>query len=195
MGQSLADKARALLDGGTSPGRSMADLAYSPVASGTSVDPPHGGIYFTDDATTTITAAGTYVKAAGVTAYSSPMRSEVDDGGGVNNRLRYTGAVARHFHVVAQASINFVSGTNQVASLQVWKYDASEAVGELVAHSKATAIVAGQGVAQITSHADFMLENGDYIELHVANIDGTGNIVVQEGYVFAMGMIPQISLA
>ena len=147
---------------------------------------PHGGIYFTDDVATEIVTTGEMVKAAGVTEYSSAMRHQVDDGG-TNNRLRYTGP-SLHFHAVAQCSINFVSGTNQTAAIQVFRYDAAAGIGQLIAHSLAVAVAPGQNVMQITTHCDAMLSDGDYLELHVANNSGTNNITVNEGYLFIMGM-------
>lgn len=161
---------------------------HNRVAADGAIEPPYGGLYFTTDAPTTITTVDTYVKAAGVTAYSSPMQNQVDDGGGVSNRLRYTGPTELHFHAVAQASINFVSGNNQIAALQVWKYTAATGLGALVPHSKAIAIVPGQDVMQITTHCDLMMAQNDYIELHVADVDGISDIIVQEGYLFLMGM-------
>jgi len=152
------------------------------------IEPPYGGIYFTDNATSVISVAGEFVKAAGVTSYSSGMRHFVDDGGGVANRLRYTGTTELHFHAVAQASVNFTSGTNQVAAIQVYKWDASAGLGALIPHSLAVAVAPGQSAMQLTTHCDVMLDQGDYLELHVANQDGTNDLVVQEGYAFIMGM-------
>lgn len=157
---------------------------------GNTVSAPFGGVYFTTDAPTTIVTQGVFVKAAGTTAYSSAMRYEIDDNG-VSNRLRYTGDRDVHFHIVAQSSINFVAGTNQVAAIQVWKFDASAGTGMLLAHSLAEAVAPVQNVMQITTHADMMLSTGDYLELHIANTSGTNNITVQEGYLFCVGMIPQ----
>lgn len=157
---------------------------------GNMVSAPFGGIFFTADTPTDIVTQGVFVKAAGTTAYSSMMRYEIDDDG-VSNRLRYTGDRHIHFHVVAQSSINFAAGTNQVAAIQVWHFDVSAGTGTLIAHSLAVAVAPGQNVMQITTHADMMLSTGDYLELHVANTSGTQNIIVQEGYLFCVGMIPQ----
>ena len=146
---------------------------------------PFGGLSVTTPAETTISVAGTYVKAAGTTTVQ-PMVRLVDMP--ANNQLRYTGTIMRHFHIVLQSSFEFASGTNLIAALQLYHYDASETTGALVAHSLAPSVVASTAVAQITSHADLMLDTNDYIEIHIANISNTNNITVQNGYLFMVGM-------
>ena len=146
---------------------------------------PFGGLSFTTPAETAIAVAGTYYKAAGTTTVQ-PHVHLVDMP--ADNRLRYTGTVPKHFHIVLQASIEYSTGTNLISGLQLWKYDNRAATGALVAHSEAKGVVDGTEVAQLTSHADLMLDTNDYIELHVANFDGDNNVTVNLGYVFMVGM-------
>lgn len=171
--------------------RGQIDLATDvtgnlPLANITSELLPYMGTYFSTPAVTTITVQGQYEKAAGTTTITNKSASMDDNS--VSNRIRYTGTAAKHFHIVAQASVDLASGTNQDIGIQVWKYDDSGASGALLAHSQARTTVAGTDVVQITTHADTMLDQNDYMELHVANHSGTPNITVQFGYLFAMGM-------
>ena len=145
---------------------------------------PYGGLYFTTPSVTTISASGTYYKAAGATTVTNARQFDMP----ANNRLRYLGTTARHFHIVLQCSITFDAGANQIAGIQLWKYDDSAGSGSLVAHSEAKSIVASTDIAQITSHADAMLDENDYIEIHVANHDNTNDIQVDLGYMFLVGM-------
>ncbi len=151
-----------------------------------SITPPFGGLYFSTAAVTTISVAGTYVKAAGTTTATN-LSSDITMP--ANNRLQYNGVAQKHFHIVAQASVDLASGTNQDIGLQVWRYDNSAASGALLAHSEARTTVAGTDVIQITTHADAVLDTSDYIELHIANNTGTPNITVEFGYLFLVGML------
>lgn len=146
----------------------------------------YGGIYFTTPAATTISVATTYYKASGTTT-STNLSTNMDMP--ADNRLRYTGTVMRHFHIVGQASITLASGTNQDIGIQVYKYDDSAGSGALLAHSEARTTIPGTNVVQITTHADAMLDENDYLELHIANHTGTNNCTVEFGYVFGVGMI------
>lgn len=150
------------------------------------VEHPYMGIYFSTPALTTITTATEYVKAAGTTSTSNISSTMSTDS--VDNRIKYTGTVMTHFHIVAQASVTLSSGTNQDIGIQVWKYDSSGAAGTLLAHSEARTTIAGTDVVQITTHADVMLDENDYIEMHIANHTNTNDVTVDFGYMFAVGM-------
>jgi hypothetical protein len=145
---------------------------------------PYGGLYFTTPALSTISVQSTYVKAAGATTATNLLLFDMP----VNNRLRYIGTTMRHFHIVLQTTLEFASGTNQIAGLQLWKYDDSAASGALIAHSEAQAIVPSTDLMQLTSHADAMLDENDYIEMHIANHSNTNNMTVNLGYMFLVGM-------
>lgn len=171
--------------------RGQIDLATDvtgtlPLANNTTELLPYMGIYFSTPAVTTITVQGQYEKALGTTTITNNSASM--DANGVNNRIRYTGATAKHFHIVSQASVALASGNNQDIGIQVWRYDSSGAAGALLTHSEAHTTIASTDVVQITTHADVMLDTNDYIELHVANHSGTPDVTVQYGYIFAMGM-------
>ena len=151
-----------------------------------SVRAPFGRIASNVPSLTTITTQNVFVKAAGTTTFGG-MSNQMD-GNAVNNRIRYTGPVSRHMHIVLQGSCQFATGTNLTVALQLYHYDDSAASGSLVAHSLARSVVAGANVQQVTSHADLMLDTNDYIELWVANTSGTQDVTVSNVYMFMMGM-------
>ena len=152
-----------------------------------SLSPDYAGLEFTTDAETSIAVAGTYVKAAGTTVITNSSSNMTN--GATNNRLVYTGAQPRHFHIVLQASIVLASGANQRVSMALWKFDSSEGTGSILSHSEAFNTLSGTAVEQITSHADTMLATNDYIEIHVTNNTNTNNMTVEYGYLFGVSMI------
>lgn len=152
-----------------------------------SLAPPMGGFYFSSTAATTIGTAGVYVKAAGTTT-STVLTSDMTMP--ANNRLTFSGASPRHFHIVAQASIQLSSGTNQLIGVQIYHYDNSAGSGSLLAMSEARNTVTGTNIEQITTHGDAMLDTGDYLEIHLTNHSGTTpTVTVAYGYLFGMGVI------
>lgn len=152
-----------------------------------SVRNPFMGVYVSTPAATTISVAGTAVKMAGTTTVTS--KTDDMDANAASNRVRYTGTVMRHFHVVAQATLTFVTGVNQNAVLQVYHFDASAGTGSLIVHSEARADIGGGDEFQVTTHADVMLDTNDYLEIWVANAANTNNMQAEEAYLFAMGMM------
>jgi len=152
-----------------------------------SLTPDYAGLDFTTPAETAISVATTYEKAAGTTTITNSSANMTN--GGVNNRLVYNGAASRHFHIVLQASVTLASGTNQNISVALYKWDNSAGTGAILSHSEAFTTISGTAVEQITSHADTMLDTGDYIELHVTNNTSTNNVTVDHGYLFGVSMI------
>lgn len=152
-----------------------------------SLSPDFAGLEFTTPALTTISVSETPVKAAGTTTTTSASANMST--GGENNRLVYNGATMRHFHIVLQASITLATGTNQNIEMGLYKWDASAGTGSILTHSEANNTLSGTAIEQITSHADTMLDTGDYIELWVANNSSTNNMTVQKGYLFGVSMI------
>lgn len=154
----------------------------------TSFAPPFMGLYVSTPTTTTITTQSVYVKVAGTTTVTNKS-DDFDDDSGTSNRARFIGVSPRHMHVVAQASVAPVSGTNQEFALQVWHYDDSAASGSYLAHSIARTTLAALSVEQITTHADVMMDTNDYLEIHIANNSSTVDVNVENLYLFAVGMI------
>lgn len=147
---------------------------------------PYGGLYFSTPAETTISDTN-FTKALGTTTITN-QSSDIDDNS-VSNRLRYTGALARHFHIVVQATVTIASGTNKNVGVGLYYYDDSAASGSVLAHSEARTTIQTTAEEQITSHADVMMDTNDYIELHVKNSTDTVNVTVELGYMFCVGML------
>lgn len=79
---------------------------------------PHGQLYISTPAATTVSGAGTFVKAAGVTTLeSSPYLFDMP----ADNRLRYTGLVSTHVNVMASLSFSLSTGHRDVISAAIYK--------------------------------------------------------------------------
>ncbi len=154
-----------------------------------SIHSPMMGIYFSSSAQTNVAVAGTYLKAAGTTTITNQM-GDMDDDSGTSNRIRYTGATLKHFHLVCQASITLSGGSGQNSGIQIWHYDASAAAGSLVVHSEAQSTQGSSAIRQITTHGDVLMDTNDYLELWVTNNTSASNDpTVSLGYLFAVGML------
>jgi hypothetical protein len=154
-----------------------------------SLTPDMAGYYWSSTSQTNVTSAGTYLKAAGTTAGTTTPTSNLSYDS-VSNRIKYTGAPGRHFHIVAQASIGLSAGTNQDIGIGVYHWDDSASSGALLPGSEAHNTQAGTDDAQVTTHADVVMDTNDYIELWITNHTSAANDpTVDFGYVFAMGMI------
>ena len=145
-----------------------------------SIAPPFMGCYVS-------TAAETSISVAGTTTISN--KSDDMDANSANNRIRYTGASPRHFHVVCQASITIAQGNNKKTGLQLWHYDDSAGSGSLTPESHAQTTITTTAIEQITSHADVMMDTNDYLEIHLANHTDTVNLTADFAYLFCVGMM------
>ena len=151
-----------------------------------SIQAPFGRVASATPALTTITTQDVMVKVAGTTTLG-PMPHLVDAGAS-DFRLRHTGPVAKHFHIALDVNAEFATGTNLIAAIQLWHWDASAGTGALVDHSYRRSVVAGAHVQQITMHSDIHLDTDDYIDLYVANTSSTQDVTIRNGYMFMMGM-------
>jgi hypothetical protein len=144
-----------------------------------SLTPPYGGFSFTSAVATTIGVQGTMVKALGTTTSTNLRNFTMPS----NNRLTYIGVPDRHMHIAVSISFT-TSGNNDDISLAVAKN------GVVVEHSKLTRFLAtGMDHGATAIHADFLLSTNGFLELFVTNEDSTSDVTIQQGYVFAMGMI------
>ena len=140
---------------------------------------PFGGLYISAPAATTIATPGTMVKAAGTSLATSLREMTMPE----NNRLTYTGVPDRHFHIVASASMTGM-GTNDNISVAIAKNDT------VLDHSKLTRFVGtGSDQGSVAGHADAILATNDYLEIFLTNEDAAANVTLEQGYLFAMGMI------
>lgn len=174
--RSLSDLLNNLFQDSQSPGSitpgDMRDLIVS-------LSPAYGAYFFTATAATTISVAGTYVKAEGTTVLTNARDFTMPS----NNRLVYTGAPDRHIHLVISVSFT-TAGSNDDISI------AGARNGAVINHTKMTRFLAtGSDHGSTASHGDITLSTNDFIELFVTNEDAMENVTVQQGYIFVMGMI------
>ncbi len=131
---------------------------------------------------TTIAVAGTYVKAAGSTSLDSGS-VDFDDDSGTNNRLKYTGAPARHVVISVSMAITTASN-NQVIGFKLAKN--GTVIDSSISRRK---IGTGTDVGNIMllAHAD--LVTGDYLEVFVTNETSASAITVENMHLIGTGLI------
>lgn len=142
---------------------------------------PHGRLSLDVAANTAIAIAGTYYKAAGTTALAAHY-TDFDDGGGADNRLRYTGVDDIHAHIAVSTSMT-ADSNNQIIGLQLAKNGVAQA-NTRARHKHAT----GTDIGSTALHGDFLMSTNDYIELFVTNETSTDPVQIEDLYVFALGM-------
>lgn len=147
--------------------------------------PPHGSLYISSSAETTISTVSTWTKAAGTTATVN-LRS-FDDDSGTNNRLRYTGTPDIHVHGVVSFTSQ-VATANKTLEYGAYHYDDSGASGAVLTHSIMGRRHATTDIGTGAIHFDVVLETNDYIELHIQNTTDNTNATVTYAYLFMLGM-------
>lgn len=148
----------------------------------------YGSMYISSSAATTISVAGTYVKAAGTTTDVNLHRFDGKVALGVNNRLKYTGTPNIHVHGAASFTTTMASGTNKVMGFAAYHYDDSAASGSTLTHSVVQANHVSTTPQSSAIHFDVMLSTNDYIEFWVTNTTDTTSPTVTHMYLFMMGM-------
>lgn len=144
-----------------------------------SLTPNYGGLYISTPAATTISVAGTMVKAAGTTTATNLRNFTMP----TDNRLTYTGVPDHHMHIALSFSMT-MAGINDSISVGVAKN------GTVDVASKLTRFVAtGSDQGAAASHVDFMMSTDDYMEVFVTNEDATAAVTLQQMYIFAMSMM------
>lgn len=140
--------------------------------------PPFGSCSVDGNATATvISTSSVYVKVAG-TMVSGDSSADMS---GAGNKLTYTGAAIRHFHIVTNMSVT-TAGNNVVVNIKLGKN------GTVIGTPVRRKVGTGSDVGAMSVHADVMLDTNDYIEVFVANDTDTSNITVEDLYFFAVGM-------
>lgn len=151
-----------------------------------SVAPSHGSFYVSSAAATVVAVAGTYTKVLGTTTLN-PNSDLVDMP--ANNRLRYTGAAAKHFGIDCSFSVTSPS-SNQVMGVRIWHYDDSAGSGAYLDFSEIRRkIGTGTDIGAASCHADVEMETNDYVELHLTNYTGTNNIQLDYMYMRMFGFL------
>lgn len=147
--------------------------------------PSYASMLVGTPAATTIAGADAPVKAAGTFVAGEASN---DMSVAATNKITYDGATERAFKVDVAATLAAASGTNQELEVSVYKYDASAASGAIVANCKVSNLAPGTvGVAVATS-CTVLLDTGDYVELHVANVTGAVNVTLEHGGMSMIGL-------
>jgi len=151
-----------------------------------SAAPAHGSCYFSSAAATVIAVTGTYTKVLGTTTLNAgPNLVDMP----ADNRLRYTGAAAKHFSLDCSFSVTSPS-SNQVMGVKFWHYDDSAGSGSYLDSSEIRRkIGTGTDVGAGSCHGDVLLDTNDYIELHLTNHTGTNNIQIDYMYMRIVGLL------
>lgn len=128
-----------------------------------------GSMYISSSSTTTISTVDTPVKIAGTTTTAEEFR--VDDDGGTDNRLRYTGEHTRHFTVICTMGVDS-AGNNKTYTIYVAKN------GTVLPESGVPRKIAGGGdVGSIAVSVTTEMETDDYIEMWVENNSDTTDFI------------------
>lgn len=151
---------------------------------------PHGGIYVSSSAATTISDTTNYFAAAGTTT-AQPDLNQFDMP--ANGRLRYTGKVPAHAHLVISTSLTSASNS-QVVHLRIGYYDDSAATTTYLEHSEIDQKTQATGgdIIAAALHGDLVMEENDYIFCAIRNDTSSTNVTLNFCYIFAMGM-PQLT--
>lgn len=138
-----------------------------------------GGMYVSSSAETTISVGGTSVKSAGTTTAMAPLNRFTMP---ASNRLTYTGTPDITALYVATGGLQ-VASTAALLSLSV--ADGGTEIASSV--QSADAHTAAEPVT-ITSVGITTLSQNDYLEMFVANEDGTDNVTLATGQLVVVGM-------
>lgn len=142
---------------------------------------PMGEIYQTTNTVATdITATGTFVLAAGDTTFNS---DSVDFDQPQANRLRYTGAKPKMFHVACTVSYHAAAGTNQQLQVHLRK-NGSVLPGSLIMDTNGTS----SDVESSAIHVATMMNQNDYLEVWTTDNSAANDVVFDTMNLFAMGM-------
>jgi hypothetical protein len=136
-----------------------------------------GSCYWEDNVTVTTTPLNVWTKVAGTT--TALMQKEFNMP--VTNRLEYTGAKTKHFHIVCQFSVISAGANDRSVEFSFYK-NGSRIVPKLAgnAHSGRP--------SSLALHTDVMLATNDYLELFMRNISTSDNMTVTQFYFFLMGL-------
>lgn len=167
----LTDLFRDGQDEGSINPQDMRDLIVSLI-------PSIGAIFFSTPVETIISMQGEKVLALGTTTLTTtPHDIDMPQ----NNRIRYTGTVAKHF--VIDAAISSISaGNNKNIEYQIFK-NGSPLIETLMGRAHGTGSAAG--AIPLTTNVD--MEPNDFLELFVSNESDDTNITIKNGTINMIG--------
>lgn len=163
------------LTAGSITAQTMRDLIVSLISS-------HVAMYITGGALTTIGVAGTYVKAAGVTAVPPGFTPRTFTHT-PSNRLTYDGIVVLHALVTASVSIS-AAGANKMVGLKLAKN------GVVIDSTVVmTNLQTGGDISAVSVLAAVDLDPNDFLEMYVTNLTDTTDVTIESMYFHIQGAI------
>jgi hypothetical protein len=145
-----------------------------------STAPAYGALYISSPAASTISVAGTPVKAAGTTA---EVASHSDVTVATTNRLTYTAAPDIDVIMLMAVSMTCVSSTVTVG-ISIGKN------GTQLAHTEIfRKIGTGTDQGAAATFGFTTLSQNDYVEMFVSNEDDTGNVTLTKGVFAILGVL------
>lgn len=150
---------------------------------------PMDEVYMNANGTATVISTGnTYTKMSGTT--TSGMLQDFDMP--ANNRLRYTGATTKNFHIGCTISISS-AGANDVVAAVIYKNGAVNGSNEYTSGTQLNAgiirlkLLNGADVSSTAIHVMSEMATNDYIELAIKNETDADDLTVSDFNLFAMG--------
>lgn len=143
------------------------------------IDVPAGEAWFSTPAATTIGTAGVYVKAAGTTTLETTPAA-VQFTMPSSNRLTYSGTETRKVKVTFTFSAT-TAGTNDLLGFALAK-NGTVADKTIIQRYVSTGTDEGAGAI----HGLFELDEDDYIEVFVTNVDATDTVTIERGNLTAV---------
>jgi hypothetical protein len=135
-----------------------------------------GSIVISSTAATTISDTTNFFKLAGTTALGTTENLNIDMP--ANNRLRYTGAETVRMQIWAALTVDSATNNQQIA-FKVWKWDSSAGTGALDDDSEIDGTTGNaNNFAAVTLVADELMDENDYIEIHVRNFSGANDVTL-----------------
>lgn len=138
-----------------------------------------GEVYMVGNTTATaITNTANYFKVAGTTIIGNNMG--FDNGGGISNRLRYTGAVTRMFHIAVSFSFSTASNSQNV------EFAVAKNGVRIDSSVQETKTGTAGDVQSTALHVVATLATNDYLEVFCRNLSTASNVTVKNLNFFAM---------
>jgi hypothetical protein len=141
---------------------------------------PMGEIYMNGNATNTSCVTNTWIKAAGSTSISSGAWDFWN--GGISNRLVYTGASRKMFHIACTISLTNTGGNSTNMKAALYKNGTILSNGIVM-----TRLNGGTDYTSTAIHVMTDMAAGDYLELWI-NSSNTQSILIDYMNMFAMGI-------
>jgi hypothetical protein len=132
-------------------------------------------IYVVDNEQVTVSdSAGEYVKILADTSENESVNSGFECSA---NRMTYDGSISHLFHVTATATLYIPEvSAGETYRLAVYVHTGTQTYVD--SDSAGEVLVVGEKATQVSVSGLYNLGLNNYVELHLANVDGPANVVV-----------------